>query len=137
MISGSGRSTTFDYSSGVYFSQLRELICLGSPDAAHLQPDGLLRPILQQRPNQLENDGGRGQHGDHNPGATHHLARHLGRLATPALEIAKTLRLAVPPDHRDVAIEKPMSHGRTHQTQAQQPHAGDLKAGLAGLCWVG
>jgi hypothetical protein len=114
----------------VRLGDLRQPVCLDRPHAAHLQPDGALRPILEQRLNHIKDDGGGREHGDHNPGAAHHVAWPFGRLATTTLETAKLLSVAVPRDERDAPIEKPMGHGRAHQADAQQPDAKLLLTGL-------
>ena len=61
----------------------------------------VLGPILEQRLNHIEDDGGGWEHRDHNPGAAHHLAWPFGRLAPATFESTKVLRVAVPRDDRD------------------------------------
>jgi hypothetical protein len=92
--------------------------------------DGALRPIPEQRLDHLEDHSGRWEHGDHNTGAAHDVARSFGRLATTTLESTNVIRLAVPRDHRDPPIDKPMGHRGTHQADAQQPDANLLLTGL-------
>ena len=64
------------------------------------------RPIVEQRRDQIEDDVGGREHGDHRSGVAHYLARLVSRLATTVLEIAQVLSVAVPRDHRDALVEK-------------------------------
>jgi hypothetical protein len=100
-----------------------QLVGLRRPDAAHLQPDGVLGPVVEQRLDDLEDDVGGREHRDHDPGAADRFARPFGRLTTTACELAKPLGVAVPGDHRDLPLEQPVGHGGTHQADAQQSDA--------------
>jgi hypothetical protein len=88
-----------------------EPVGLRRPDAAHLQPDRVPGPLGQQRLDDLENDVGGGEHGDHDPGAADDVVGSSRRLTTSCLQLVKTLGIAVPGGDRDLSLQQPTGHG--------------------------
>ena len=68
---------------------LRQLVRLSRAHAAHLYPDGAMRPILKQRFNDIEVHSGGWEHGDHTPTRP---GTSLGAMAgsAPRLSSART-----------------------------------------------
>ena len=81
---GASRDRRIEQGHAVRAGDLVQSVCLGRPDAAHLQPDRLLGPLVEQRLDHREHDLGGRQHRDHELGPAHHLAGRAGDLS-PAL----------------------------------------------------
>jgi hypothetical protein len=102
---------------------LHELIGLGRPDAAHLQPDRPLGPVPEQRFDDFENDRRRRQHRDHDVNRGDELGQLIHPPGATLLESSDLLRVAVPGDYLDAPIEEAMSHGGSHQADPEQTYA--------------
>jgi hypothetical protein len=86
---------------------LDQSVCLGRPNAAHLQPDSLLGPIVEQRLDDCQDDLGSGQHRDHRISAAHHIAGCAGNLRPALRERLHMIVLTVPSDHGDTFVQQP------------------------------